>query len=296
MTILSSHQTAAIPASIEMSPSQVFKIEDLGLLFPPLTRVYLTDLGIDPVSDIVAAAKRIRDMGYTPVPHIAARRQADRETLEERIRALAGEADVRDLLVIGGGLDRQAGEFSSTMDVLETGLIDKYGITDLGVAGHPEGSPDFTEEVAVQALRFKSDFQNRSDARLRIVTQFGFNGHAFVRWAEGLAVAGIDLPVHLGVAGPTKVSTLIRYAAMCGVGNSLAILKKRGLSLSALALSHSPEETVAPIEAHWRDSPNPVIDQLHVFPFGGVRKASEWLVNRGSWARPLDQVAGVAEV
>lgn len=272
-----------IAASIEVAPKQAIESADLPGLFPAGSRVYITDIGTDPVDVLVSAARRVHDLGYKPVPHFAARRLTTKVALEERIRRTTAEAGVTDVLVIGGGLDRPAGEFSSSMEVLETELFGKYGVTEIGVAGHPEGSPDFSEETAIAALKAKQAFSERTGARLRIVTQFGFDAAKFISWAEGLREQGIDLPVHLGVAGPAKITTLIKFAAMCGVGNSINFLKKNALSLTALATSHSPESVVAPIERHVQATPSTAIRQIHVFPFGGLKKSSEWLVERGSW-------------
>lgn len=272
-----------IPASIEVAPKQAIESADLPGLFPPGTRVYITDVGSDPSPVLVRAARRVRELGYEPVPHFASRRLTTRTALEERVKATVAEAGVTDILVIGGGLEKPAGDFTSTMEVLETGIFDANAITDIGIAGHPEGSPDFNEQVALEALRLKKNFGERTGARMRIVTQFGFDGEKFAKWANGLRENGIDMPVHLGVAGPAKVTTLVKFAAMCGVGNSLNFFKRNTRSIATLATSHSPESVVGPIEQAWRDNPTGAIRQIHVFPFGGIKKAAEWLDQRGSW-------------
>jgi methylenetetrahydrofolate reductase (NADPH) len=274
-----------IPASIEISPKQAIESTDLPGLFPAGVRVYITDIGTDDTPTLVRAARRVTDLGYSAVPHLACRRVSTKQALEDRIRATAEEAGATDMLIIGGGLKKPAGEFASSIEVLETGFLDRFGITDIGVAGHPEGSPDFPEDVAVESLRLKKGFAERTGARVRIVTQFGFDAGKFIRWAESLDEHGIDLPVHLGVAGPAKVATLLKYAALCGVGNSLDFLRKNTRTLATLATSHSPEGIAGPIEAHWKERPQGAIKQLHVFPFGGIKKAAEWLDNRGSWQR-----------
>lgn len=272
-----------IAASIEVAPTQALESADLPGLFPQGTRVYITDIGNDATDTLVAAARRIHDLGYKPVPHFASRRLTTRVALEERVRRTTGEAGVKDVLVIGGGLEKPAGEFTSTMDVLNTGFFEAHGITGMGIAGHPEGSPDFSEAIAIDALRQKQEFGERTGINMRIVTQFGFDAKKFVTWADGLKAQGIDMPVHLGVAGPAKITTLIKFAAMCGVGNSISFLKKNALSLTALATSHSPEGMVGPIENHVAATPGSAIAQIHVFPFGGIKKSAEWLVERGSW-------------
>lgn len=278
--IISGH----IPASIEISPKQACESEAIVGLFPENTRVYITDIGTDPTDTLVAAAKRVRDLGYTPVPHFAARRMVSSDILEDRVKRMASEADVTDVLVIGGGLEKEAGEFDSTMALLNTGVFERHGILHMGVAGHPEGSPDFDLDTAMEALHQKQAFADKTGLNLRIVTQFGFDAPAFIDWARDVRAAGINLPIHLGVAGPTKVTTLIKFAAMCGVGNSLDFLKKRGSAMATMVKGFDPDEIAAPLDEYWQahgaDSP---ITQLHVFPFGGVKKSSAWLRERGSW-------------
>ncbi len=272
-----------IAASIEISPKQAVENEDIPGLFPEGTRVYITDVGTDTAETLTAGAKRVGDLGYTPVSHFASRRLTTKQALEDRIKMMTQEAGVTDVLVIGGGLEQEAGEFDSTIKVLETGFFDKYGIKHMGVAGHPEGSPDFSEQVAYDALKFKQEFHNRSDIELRIVTQFGFAAENFTKWAEGLSSHGVDLPVHLGVAGPAKLTTLVKFAAMCGVGNSISFLKKRAGAVLQLAAGFDPDEIVNPIETAALGNENSAIKQIHVFPFGGVKKSAEWLKTRGSW-------------
>lgn len=271
-----------IPASIEISPKQALENEDLPQLFPKGTRVYITDVGTDTAQTLSQGAKRVGEMGYIAVPHFASRRLTTKSALEDRIKMMTQEAGVKDVLVIGGGLDKPAGEFTSSMEVLETGFFDKYGVTHMGVAGHPEGSPDFSDEVAMQALRLKQSFSERSDIELRIVTQFGFDAAKFIDWAMAVKSSGVKLPIHLGVAGPAKVTTLMKFAAMCGVGNSLNFLKKRSTAILTLAAGFDPEEVVTPLEQHWAKNENSIA-QIHIFPFGGVKKSSQWLASRGSW-------------
>jgi methylenetetrahydrofolate reductase (NADPH) len=192
----------------------------------------------------------VNDLGYTAVPHFASRRLTTRAALEDRIKATTQEAGVHDVLVIGGGLEKHAGDFSSTMEVLETGFFDKYGITHVGVAGHPEGSPDFSEDVALEALRLKKSSASAPAPRFASSPSSASTPRSSSTGLKRLRGHGIDMPVHLGVAGPAKITTLVKYAAMCGVGNSLDFFKKRTRSLATLATSHSPEGVVGPIEKH----------------------------------------------
>lgn len=272
-----------IDASIEATPKQVLEGDRLDGLFPKGTRVYLTDVGSTTVAEFARAAAILAEAGYTPVPHLPARRIAGEADLRERLSLLTGEAGVSDVLVIAGSVDRPAGDLLSTMDVLNTGLISEFGIRTIGVAGHPEGSPDISAADVARAVAEKNAYASATGVDMRIVTQFGFDPQRYIAWAYELAAAGNRLPIHVGVSGPARITTLLKYAALCGVGPSLDFLKKRATSVMALAAGFSPEAVVGPIEEHLSEHPGCPIAQLHVFPFGGLRKSAEWLAERGSW-------------
>ena len=271
-----------IAASIEATPRQVIDADALTGLFPLGTRVYLTDIG-GPFGEIGVAARRLAAAGYRPVPHFAARRIASRTELLARLEILTGESGVEEAMVVAGSPARPEGPYSSSIDLLRTGLFDAHKIRHIGVAGHPEGSPDIPPEAIAAAITEKNAIARDSDARFRIVTQFGFEAGRFIDWAEALARQGNALPIHVGVAGPAKITTLLKYAAICGVGASMDFLKKRASSLVALSTSYSPEAVVGPIEAYVAEHPAAPIRQIHVFPFGGLRRSAEWLAERGSW-------------
>lgn len=279
-----------IPASMEAGAAHILKNKLDASMLPPGTRVYLTDVGVDPLDDLVRAAREITEMGYAAVPHVPARRIESEGALRERLTRLVNEAGVNDVLVIAGEAESQMGPYSQTLDILQTGLIDELGISHVGVGGHPEGNPSYGDHDVLEVLREKVAFQEQSDAEFRIVTQFGFDGPGFVRWADRVASAGIDAPIHLGVAGPAKITTLIKYGAMCGVGNSLNFFKKRTGAIAQLATKHSPEEVVRPIENAWRNGVGNIA-HMHIFPFGGLAASADWLTERGSFVFPEPTVA-----
>ncbi len=284
---------ARLPASIEVAPKHAIESANLHGLCPVGTRVYIPDIGTD-TETMVRAARRIGELGYVAVPHVAARRLTSRAALRDRIQAMAEEAGVGDVLVIGGDIEHPAGDFSSSLEVIETGFLDAFGIREIAIAGHPEGCFSFPDAVAVEALRLKAAFAGRSDARLRIVTQFGFDAGRIVGWAQALHGQGIDLPVHIGVAGPAKIVTLLKYAAMCGVGNSLSMLRKRAGALTTLMTRFSPEMVVEPVKLHVAATPASPIRQIHVFPFGGITQTAQWLRGRGSWPVEMEMDAAAA--
>lgn len=265
-------------ASIEALPRTAPLLPDLPL--PPGTRVYLAHVDGTPIEAMVQAAARVRAAGHEPMPHIPARMIADRDTLADWIARYQGEAGVRSALVVAGGRSRPVGAYHASTQLLDSGLFDREGFTDLHVAGHPEGNRDIDPGGGIagvsDALRWKQGFAGRTDARMAIVTQFAFDAAPIIGWAEALRSAGITLPIHVGVAGPAKLQTLLKYAATCGIGPSVRVLQRRAMDLRRLVQPYEPTDLVRTLAAEASRRPG-LIERLHLFPLGGLAPAAEWL-------------------
>ncbi|ALG90112.1 methylenetetrahydrofolate reductase [Actibacterium sp. EMB200-NS6] len=289
-------ETAQIEAflkgfSIEVMPRTAEKIEDFRALLPERTRVYIAHIDGTPIEDMVATAKRLAGDGFCVMPHVPARLVADAPMLADWIARYQGEAGVDQALLLAGGLAAPRGAFENSMQLLETGLFDKAGFRRLHVAGHPEGSrdidPDGSDRNVMQALRWKQAFAERTDAEMAIATQFCFEAAPVIAWAERLRAEGIRLPIHIGVAGPAKLQTLIRFAVSCGVGPSLKVLQKRAKDVTRLVVPFEPTDFIAELAAQKARHPAFNIEAVHFFPLGGIRASANWAVEHA--ARPADQ-------
>ncbi|WP_370046713.1 MULTISPECIES: methylenetetrahydrofolate reductase [Salipiger] len=274
--------------SIEVMPRTAAKVEDFRALLPEGTRVYIAHIDGTPIEDMVATARRIAGEGFDVMPHFPARIIADKATLADWIARYQGEAGVTQGLILAGGVSEPKGDFHSSMQLLETGLFDKAGFTRLHVAGHPEGNRDIDadggEAEVMAAARWKQDFSERSDARMAMVTQFAFEAEPILDWASRLRANGVDLPIHIGLAGPAKLQTMIKFAIACGVGPSLRVLQKRALDVSKLLLPYEPTELTAELAAHKAADPGFPIEQAHLFPLGGIKTCAEWAATHGGEA------------
>ncbi len=272
--------------SIEVMPRTAEKVEDFRALLPRGTRVYIAHIEGTPIEDMVATAKRIAGEGFDVMPHFPARIIHDKATLADWIARYKGEAGVKQGLLLGGGVNTPAGDFDNSMQLIETGLFD--GFDRLHVAGHPEGNKDIDknggDRIVLQALKWKNDFANRSDAKMAIATQFCFEAAPVIAWADRLAAEGITLPIHIGVAGPAKLQTLIKFAISCGVGASLRVLQKRAMDVTKLLLPYEPTEFVTELAAHKAANPNFGIEQVHFFPLGGIKTNAAWVTENGGAA------------
>ena len=274
--------------SIEVMPRTAEKVEDFRALLPEGTRVYIAHIDGTPIEDMVATARRIAGEGFDVMPHFPARIIADKATLADWIARYQGEAGVTQGLILAGGVSEPKGDFHSSMQLLETGLFDKAGFTRLHVACHPEGNRDIDadggEAEVMAAARWKQDFSERSDARMAMVTQFAFEAEPILDWASRLRANGVDLPIHIGLAGPAKLQTMIKFAIACGVGPSLRVLQKRALDVSKLLLPYEPTELTAELAARKAADPGFPIEQAHLFPLGGIKTCAEWAATHGGEA------------
>ena len=271
--------------SIEVMPRTAEKVEDFRTLLPRGTRVYIAHIEGTPIEDMVATAKRIVAEGFDVMPHFPARIIHDKATLADWI-ARYKAVGVKQALLLGGGVNTPAGDFDNSMQLVETGLFD--GFERLHVAGHPEGNKDIDKDggdrIVLQALKWKTDFANRSDAKMAIATQFCFEAAPVIAWANRLAAEGITLPIHIGVAGPAKLQTLIKFAVSCGVGASLRVLQKRAMDVTKLLLPYEPTGFVSELAAHKAANPAFGIEQVHFFPLGGIKTNAAWVTQNGGAA------------
>ena len=262
--------------SLEKTPGEVALLRSLPADLPRGSRVYITWITGNDFTRTLSAAVRLRELGMQPVPHLAARAIAHVEALEIMLAALHREAGVDHALLVAGSARNALGRFDSTLAALATGQIERHGFRALGVAGHPEGSPDIAPDALTQALRDKNEYALRSTLRLHLVTQFCFEAAPVVAWERQARASGNRLPVHVGLAGLASVPTLIKYARHCGVGASLGTLTRQAARVFKLSAGVAPGEVVVALAAARLAEPAGLISQLHFYPFGAFDATVAW--------------------
>jgi methylenetetrahydrofolate reductase (NADPH) len=262
--------------SIEVTPVGATKIDSFAEVLAENTTVNVTFLpGSDPL-DTIAISKRLADEGMNAVPHIAARSLQDRAQLDDLLKRMTAEANVREVLVIGGGVDKPVGEFDSTMQVLNTGLIQKYGITTIGVSGHPEGSPDISDDQLAEAIAQKNELARKEGLSLYMETQFCFDADAVLAWERGIRKAGSLLPIRIGIPGPATIKTLFRFAQISGIGPSMRFIAKQARNVAKLMTVQSPHELLAGLSAGMAADEDCLLQHFHYYPFGGFAKTASY--------------------
>jgi len=255
--------------SLEATRPSLVEIAELADILPRGTPIYLTAVPKQNTRELVTAAATLRKAGLEPVAHIAARRFTDAASLQELLTRFHGEADMRRLLLIGGDVDTPS-VFADALAVIQKGRLREAGIEEIGIGAYPEGHPRIPAGRLEAALDEKIAAATAQGLHIYIVSQFSFSPEHIMSWLKQLRACGIDKPVKVGMAGPTSMPALLRYAKRCGVAASL-----RGL-VSGVASG---------LVGHV--GPGPIIETLsaasdlgdvapHYFSFGGTLETARY--------------------
>lgn len=262
--------------SVEKTPGELARRDAWPAGLPKGSRVYVTWIAGNDFGKTLRAAVRLRQFGMEPVPHLAVRAIADANALEGMLAALRREAAVDQVLLIAGSMRTPVGAFDSTLPALATGLFERHSFRSVGIAGHPEGSPDIAAAALSAALREKNRHAAASGLFMRAVTQFCFEGAPVVTWERRTRAAGNRLTIHVGLAGLASLPTLVKYARSCGVGASLGTLTRRAGRMFKLMSAVAPGEIVVALARARLADPACLIERCHFFPFGAFDATVAW--------------------
>jgi len=263
--------------STEVTPASASKIDNFQEHLSPGTSINVTFLAGSNLRDTVQVCKRLNEEGFNPVPHIVARNFENTRALERFLDLLVSTADVREVLVIAGGIARPLGPYSDSLQILNSGLLEKYQIKKVGVAGHPEGSPDISKDKLANAITEKNYWAKNSDIKAYITTQFCFEVSSIITWEKNIRRDGNKLPIHIGIPGPATLNTLIKFATMSGIGPSIRVLTRQTKNLTKLVFTQDPFYIIEGIAFAKLQDPNCLVEQFHFYPFGGLNKTAAWI-------------------
>jgi methylenetetrahydrofolate reductase (NADPH) len=264
-------------ASTEIAPHDEDLLPALTAALPAGTTLYVAHTPKAKLNDLVRIACKIESLGFRASPHIVARRLESEQALNDALRALRNSG-VEQVLLVAGDLERPLGPFASTLEMLDHIDFAALGFKRLGVGGHPEGHRLVSPSALWDALRKKEAVAGSTGIQAHIVTQFSFSPNAICLWDKGLQQNDISLPVHIGVAGPTSLRKLIKFAVHCGVGQSLnAVIKKKNPAGFLGHLATTPDEMLLGILRERRTYHSSRLKRLHFYAFGGSIETARWM-------------------
>ena len=258
--------------TIELNPKVRHKINSIPL--EKKNNVYITYLPDASENDILETIEFVSKNNLIPITHLPARTMKNLDHVRKFLSQVRERTDSKKILVIGGG-GNQLGQITSSLEILNSGLLEENDFNKIGIAGHPEGSPDISQETIDNFLNDKFELTKTKGLNLELVTQFFFDAAPFINWCEELTKKKITIPVRVGFPGPASFKTLLNFGLMSGVGNSINFLKKNSSKVSDLLTKTSNDEMLISL-AEFANKNSP-LKSFHCFPFGGFEKTCLWL-------------------
>ncbi|WP_235344129.1 methylenetetrahydrofolate reductase [Brevibacterium sp. UCMA 11754] len=263
--------------SLEMTGKDVPSLQRAAYAIPPGTRVNVTFLGNENLQMRVEAAKEVLELGFVPVPHISARRLKSETELREFLEALQQAGASEHVFVVGGDPAAPEGPYSDSLSVIRTGILQEYGVTEVGIAGYPEGHPDISTATLWEHMEAKSASLAEQGLGQVVLTQFAFDAEAVVAWVHEVRDRGIEADLRIGTPGPAGIKRLLGYARRFGVGTSAGIAKKYGFSLTNLIGTAGPERFLKDLTSYESITSASSGVKAHFYTFGGLAATAEWV-------------------
>ena len=261
--------------SLEMTAKEIEGLREAAHLIRPNTQIAVTFLPGEELSQRIEATILVRELGFEPIVHLSARRIESTEQLDWYLGEITQKAGVKRVFIIAGDPPEAEGPYSDSLQIIESGLLEKHGIQIVGVGGHPEGHPNNTPAELWVWMEKKIAAIRAHGMTPLVVTQFAFDDDAIVAWLAEMRARGIDVPVRLGVPGPAGIKRLLGFAKRCGVGASASVMKKYGVSITNLIGSAGPDKLVNSLNKKLDASHGRV--RLHLYPFGALTASAEWI-------------------
>jgi methylenetetrahydrofolate reductase (NADPH) len=261
--------------SLEVGTKSIASLTDAAPQIPRETVISIPYLPGEDDEARLRAAQAVRALGFDPMPHIAARHLHSRAQLDAFVARAVAEAGVERFFLIAGDLTQPRGPFADSLSLIETSVFERSGVRIIGVGGHPETHSIMSMDDRWGVLERKCTSIAERGMTPQIITQFAFDAGVVSTWLTTLRERGIGHAVRVGVPGPAGIATLARYAALCGVGASVAMFAKYGIAMGKLLGSAGPDHFVNQLASGLREAHGAV--SLHFFPFGGVAKTVTWI-------------------
>ena len=263
--------------SLEMGAHRPEDAARIAELLPAGTRVYVNHLPRHGLEDTLRGLIAVSRAGLEPVPHLAARRVGSRAEAQSFLRRAVQEAGVNKVLVLGGDIARQEGPYSDAAALIRDGLLHDAGVREIGLAAYPEGHPRIASDVLKSALREKIAMARAQGMGAYVVTQFSFAPNRVVELCGQLMRTEPDVPVYVGLPGPTNPAQLVKFAQICGVSASLRAMTAQGMGAVRLFTHTDPVEQLLAVARHCAGGSTTNVVGIHLFTFGGIDSAARWL-------------------
>lgn len=264
----------ALVAGLKYELVPIASVDAAIAALPPASTVSVTCSPNKGIEATMALTDRVRSLGHTAVPHIAARMVAGPEHVARLAHWLRSE-QVGHLFLVGGDANPPLGPYHDATSFLRDLLEAGPNLSTVGVAAYPDGHPFIETNTLSEALYGKQRMLAAADVSGYACTQMCFDAETIARWLSAHRQAGLTLPIHLGVAGVVDRSKLMTMGVRLGIGTSLRYLKKNRAAIGRLLSSSTfdPNNLLVPLSPSIETLG---ITGLHCFTFNQVAATVAW--------------------
>ncbi len=263
--------------SLEIGAHRPQDAERVAALLPSGTPVFVNHLPRHELADTIAGLSAVHRAGLEPVPHIAARRVPSEPALRSFLDRAVGDCRVRKVMLIGGDTSDVAGPYRDAASIIESGHLEAAGVREVGLAGYPEGHARIPTASLATALDLKLVRAADHGLGAFVVTQFSFAPMRIVEYCAELSRRHLQVPIYVGLAGPTTAASLLKYAQRCGVSASLRALQAQGFGAVRLVTHTDPSEQLTAVAQYCAGRASCNVVGVHLYSFGGVDRTAQWM-------------------
>ncbi|TMF26968.1 MAG: 5,10-methylenetetrahydrofolate reductase [Chloroflexi bacterium] len=217
----------------------------------------------------VHLALRLAQLGYQAVPHLSARLIRDTHELGQILDALR-PAGITNVFVVAGDAREPAGMFPDSLSLLAA-LPPDHGLKEIGVTGYPESHPFIHDDVTIQAMWDKRRLATY------IVSNMSFDPTTVTYWLERVRRRGVELPIHIGMAGVADPIRLLKVSTKIGVADAARFLRGHPSWVARMFRpgGYEPGRFVTAMLPAM-SSPALRVAGLHVFTFNEIEPTERW--------------------
>tara|TARA_B100001540_G_scaffold80037_1_gene71845 strand:- start:750 stop:1607 length:858 start_codon:yes stop_codon:yes gene_type:complete len=226
------------------------------------------------VDETLELSEKLIERGFKVTPHIASKCVSGEKHLEAIIKKL-DELGIESIFVPGGDRPEPMGDFNNALDLLKALKKLGHNLNKIGMAAHPEGHPDVSDEILMEALEEKKDLADF------IVTQMCFDAEILNDWMNQIQKKGVELPVWVGLPGVIERGRLLKTSLRIGVGDSLRFLRKKSQVATELMKSsiYNPDDLVRDITEQI-DINDSRLAGYHIYCFNQIETTEKWRTER----------------
>lgn len=218
----------------------------------------------------LALAERLATAGYRVVPHLAARLLTGKPHLEQvlgRVAAL-GACEV---FVVAGDIDEPQGPFEGAAALLRAMAELAPALDQIGITGYPESHAFISDDTTIQAMFEKAPYATY------IVSQICFDPSVVGEWIHRVRDRGVELPIYVGLPGPSDPVKLLALTRRIGLGESARFLRRHGSWIKRLTFprGYDPSALLTGLVPHLSPPANRIAG-IHLFTFNELAQTERW--------------------